>query len=608
MKLLFGKGKAGSAEPAAPAAGTKTAKKSLKALFADKKKRKKTLFIALAAVLAAAVALTAFRILSSRRGSAGTGEVTYTAAAAEKQNISVTLSGSGTLQPADSYQVTSLATGEILSADFEEGDQVEEGTVLYQIDTADAESSIESAELSLEKTQLSYENVLESLANLTVTAPADGTIVTLNVSAGDSVNNGQQIGTLRNSSVMSLKIPFNSADADDIYVGETATVTLDGTFETLSGTVTAVNGTEQVLTGNMLVRYVTIDVQNPGGLTDSTSATATIGGAACNSGATFTYKSEATITAKASGEVASVSVSEGDYVSQGATILTLSSSDIQQNVKSAELSLEDAQNNLESRQEALDDYTITSPISGTVIDKYYKAGDKLSSSSTGQTLCTIYDLSYLTMEISVDELDISEVSVGQSVTITADAVEGKTYTGTVTKVSLAGTTSNSVTAYPVTVRIDDTDGLLPGMNVDAEIVVESAEDAVCIPVSAVNRDGTVLVQTSGDAAETGAVLQTGDDGLPQGFEYVTVTLGVSDDDYVQITSGIEEGDIVAIAVVDSGTEEDDAATSSVFPGMTGGSSSDFSGGGGMSGGGSSGGMPQGGGSSGGGGGGGPMGG
>ena len=60
---------------------------------------------------------------------------------------------------------------------------------------------------------------------------------------------------------------------------------------------------------------------------------------------------------------------------------------------------------------------------------------------SGKTLCTIYDLSYLEMTLNIDELDISTVEAGQTVQITAEAVEGKTFTGVVTKVSVAGTTS-----------------------------------------------------------------------------------------------------------------------------------------------------------------------
>jgi HlyD family secretion protein len=177
------------------------------------------------------------------------------------------------------------------------------------------------------------------------------------------------------------------------------------------------------------------------------------------------------------------------------------------------------------------------------------------------------------------------ISVGQEVTIAADAVEGKEFTGTVTKVSIVGTTSNGVTAYPITVRIDDTDSLLPGMNVDAEIVVESVTDVLAVPVDAVVRNNMVLVQSdesgeaTGDATSAeGEASVAADSSLPEGFTYVEVTLGVNNDDYIEITSGLEEGDTIAIATVDTDTGETTTTTGLMVGGVTGGGGGDFSGG------------------------------
>ncbi|MFB0920912.1 MAG: HlyD family efflux transporter periplasmic adaptor subunit [Oscillospiraceae bacterium] len=561
-----------------------------------KKQKKKRIIIAVVSTVVIIGGVIAWKAIGSSKSS-GSANTTYTASVVAKRNISNTLSSSGTLEPAQSYSVTSLVSGEILTSDFEKGDAVTKGQTLYQIDTTDAETSIASAKLNVEKAQLSYDKVLETMSNLSVSAPVAGTITALNVEVGDSVQSGSAIGTIKNSATMSLSVPFNSADVDSFYIGESATVTLDSTFETLNGTVSKISATEQVLTGNMLVKYVTIEVSNPGGITDSTSATASIGDVACNSSANFAYKSSQTITAKTSGTVESIVHDEGDSVSKGTVIVKLSSDDISGNITSARISLEDAENSLADKEKALEDYTITSPIDGTVITKDYKAGDKLGSSSGGSSsstsLCTIYDLSYLTMEMSIDELDIGEVAVGQSVTITADAVDGKTFTGTVTSISIKGTTSNSVTAYPVTVQIDDTDGLLPGMNVTANIVVKSVTDALSIPVDAVSRGNKVLVKENGSSAVTdGQALETGKDGIPDGYKYVEVTLGINDDDYIEVDSGLNEGDVVAVVTVNTDTGTTNAAG---FGGMTGG------GGGNMGGG--SGGPP-----SGGGGGGGPMGG
>ena len=104
---------------------------------------------------------------------------------------------------------------------------------------------------------------------------------------------------------------------------------------------------------------------------------------------------------------------------------------------------------MSNARDQLDNYTITSPISGTVVDKQSKAGDVASS---GETMCTIYDLSYLELEMAVDELDIGKVEVGQEVRITADALEGMTFKGYVDKININGTTTGGFTTYPVTIR------------------------------------------------------------------------------------------------------------------------------------------------------------
>lgn len=464
--------------------------------------------------------------------------ISYTEESVAKRTITNSLTGSGTLQPANSYTVTTLIEGEVLSANFEEGETVEADTVLYEIDSDDAAANIEKAQISLNQAQRSYESTAE---NQTVQANSSGTLYTLEVKKGDEVSQGQTSATIRNDSTMTLTVPFPAEDAATFYVGQAAQVTLDGSFETLSGTVETVSGSEVVGTGNTVTRKVTIAVQNPGGLSASQVAAASVNGLGSAGNGTFTYQSESTVTASASGTVTAVHASEGSTVSKGQTLITLGGDDLEDQLQNAADSLRNAELSMENTQKQLENYTITSPISGTIIDKEYKAGDTVES---GKTLCTIYDLSYLEMTLSIDELDISTVEVGQAVQITADAVEGKTFTGTVTKVSVAGTTSGGITSYPVTVRIDEADELLPGMNVDAEIVLEEAADTLAIPSSAVTRGSgntSLVLVTQDSPSAANAVEQE----APEGYAYVQVETGISDDSYVQILSGLQEGDTAA---------------------------------------------------------------
>ena len=501
---------------------------------AKKLLRKRVIIPVLACVLAGAVAL---RFLGGGQSTAAAG-LTYTTAAVERRDITAQITGSGALEAANSYSVTSLAEGNILTADFEEGDQVEEGTVLYTIDTSDLSSSLEQAQLSLDQAQRSYDSRVKDLEKLSVTAPKAGRVLSLEVEAGDDVSAGQTVATLRNSDVMTLEVPFLSDEAAGFRVGQSASVTLESTFETLEGTVTKIDRMDTVLEGGMMVRYVTVKVSNPGALSPSQTGSVTVDGCASAGSAPFAYAAEENITAEVSGQVASIQAQEGSWVDQGGVILTLTSDSVEDSLQSAADSLRNAQLSLESRQDQLDNYTITSPIRGTVIDKNYKAGE---TSEAGKVLCSIYDLSYLTMTLSVDELDISDIEVGQKVSITADAVEGKTYTGVVTKVSVAGTSSGGTTTYPVTVRIDETEGLLPGMNVDAAITLQSASDVLAIPAGALNRGNTVLVTADSPSAAGG----TPQENAGEVYHSVPVEIGASDSSYIEIRSGLQEGDTVA---------------------------------------------------------------
>ena len=461
-------------------------------------------------------------------------DASYTEAAPERRDVTNTLSGTGTLNPANTYTVKSLVDGKVLTGTIEEGDIVEESNVLYTIDSSDASTNFEKAEIAMQQAQRSYDKVVDRQY---VRAEVAGVVSSLKVTKGDEVTSGQEVAVIRDSSRMLLTLEFPAADAANFSVGQSAAVTLDGTFEQLDGTVTSVSGTDALSAGNLLTRTVTITVQNAGGLTTAQAATASINGVSSIGSATFAYQAERTLTAQAAGTVTSINVQEGSDVAKDDIILGLSGDDLTESIQSASESLRSAEISMQNLQDTMNNYTITAPISGTIIEKDAKVGDAVK---TGDTLCIVYDLSYLEMNINVDELQISSISVGQQVQITADAVPDKTYVGTVTRVSMKGTANGGTTTYPVSIRIDDTDGLRPGMNANAEIVVAEAKNALVVPNAAVVRGSYVLVtKDSPSAANADTTMEA-----PEGFVYVPVKTGVSDDDYTQIVSGIQEGDTI----------------------------------------------------------------
>ncbi len=465
----------------------------------------------------------------------------YLTSAAQMQDMTVSVSSTGTIQPIDSYNVSGMVTGEVLEAPFEVGDQVEKGDVLYRIDPGSAETALQQAQLSVQQAQLNYNSIADGLAPK---ASGAGVVQQLHVKKGDMVSAGSPIADIANTSTMTLTLPFQSADAARISVGQAATVTLAGTLETLPGTVESVASADLVGNGGALVRQVKIRVQNPGALTTSTTATAKVGDIACAGSGTFEASLSQTITATGSGEVVSVNTSVGSWVSAGQVLVNLGGSSAETSLENASISLQNAQLSLQNAQDALDNYTITAPISGTVIEKNFKAGDTIDNNSltaAGGTLAVLYDMSTLTFEMKIDEKDINKIQAGQEVTITADAVEGVTYSGVVDTVNINGTTVSGQTNYPVTVVINDPQDLKPGMNVSADIIVERAGTVLCVPVDAVNRGSdkpTVQVAGEGALDEQGNVVD------PSKLETREVTLGRNDTNNIEITSGLKEGEVV----------------------------------------------------------------
>ena len=483
-------------------------------------------------------------------------DVSYVQTTPEKRDLSNSLSGTGTLNPANTYNVKSLVAGKVLTSTIEEGDIVEEGTVLYTVDASDATTKAEQASITLQQAQRSYDKTVDRQY---VRAEVAGVVATLKVAKGDEVTSGQEVAVIRDSSKMVLHLEFPAADAAAFSVGQSAEVTLDGTFETLTGTVTAVTGTDTLSTGNLLTRTVTITVRNAGGLTTAQAATATINGVSCIAAKCFEYQAERTLTTLAAGTVTAINVQEGGAVNKDDIVLQISGEDLTEAIQSAAETLRSAELNMDNLQEAMNNYTVTSPISGTIIEKNAKAGDALTA---GADLCTIYDLSYLVMVINVDELQVSDVSVGQSVQVTADAVPDKTYTGTVTRVSMKGSSNGGTTTYPVTVRIDETEGLRPGMNANAEIVIAEAGNALAVPNAAIVRGGYELVTKDSPSAANADPDMT----APEGYVYVPVKIGVSDDDYTQIISGVTGNDTVAYDPSSVSTDDyyDDGSSVMIF--------------------------------------------
>ena len=461
----------------------------------------------------------------------------YQEAAVERRSITNSLSASGTLEPADSYNVTTLVSGEILSAPFEEGDHVEKDTLLYTLDNSDAQNSMDRANISVEQAQLNYQQALEMRSP---TVPISGVISEVYVHNGDTVSSGTALAKVVSSTELTIDFMFPYTAADTFYIGQPASVFV-GDFEgSVAGTVVSISDTQVVTSNGMQASSVRVKLTNPGVVSDSFTASASIGGYASYGNASVHMSGVETVYATGSGTVTGFEKLAGSNVTKGEVLCTVDSESIRDQIQNAKLNLETAQLSSQTAADTVDDYNIKSPISGEVIEKNFKAGDKVEGVSSGN-LAVIYDLSYLKLEMNVHELDIGKVEVGQKVRITSNAREGEEYIGVVDKISINGTTANGATNYPVTIVIEDYGDLLPGMNVSAQIIGEEVPDVLTVPVEAVDRDGTVLVPGPGAMSEDGTTVAD-----PSKIEKREVTVGRNDDQYIEVTDGLSEGDTILI--------------------------------------------------------------
>lgn len=504
-----------------------------------RKKRKKKKWMVMAVVIVLIVAILLAFFARGGKSMRASGEVSYIYTTVQRRTITSSLTGSGSLEAIDSYTVNSLVSGEILSSEFNTGDVVPEGYVLYEVDPSNLDATLERAQKALTKAQENYDDLVASRDDLHVTAPISGTVTGLSAKVGNSVNRNAMVATIVDTSTLLLTEYYSEEYEGRITVGMPATIIVADQMLTLCGSVKEVYSFKRVSETGVSCFAVTVQVKNPGSLSVGDSVTCVLGEQGKEIYPTIEDENglEAvqteTVSFGISGDVAEVYVRNDEQVLAGETLMLLTSDTLEDDIVDAKDAVEDAELDLDEVYETLENYTITAPIDGTIVNKYYKAGE---NAENGRTLCTILDLSSLTVTLSVDELDIRSVAVGQIAMVTSDAINNHVFEGVITEVSIVGSASGGVTTYPVTVRIDDTEGLLPGMNVDVSITVQESADTLTVPTEAVQTGSRVLVKTADGSTGTGA---------PEGYEYVKVEIGVSDEDYVEITAGLSEGDEIA---------------------------------------------------------------
>ncbi len=199
--------------------------------------------------------------------------------------------------------------------------------------------------------------------------------------------------------------------------------------------------------------------------------------------------------------------------------------------RQAQIAAETAQLAYDAAQQSLDDTEIVAPFDGIVAAVNIVAGSLPPASGA----ITLIDTSGYTITLAVDEKDITQIAVGQPVSLTLQALSGASVTGSVTRIDPAPTLSGQLVSYNVEVTLGgDTPGMRPGMTGVADVILEQVENVLVLPnrfvtVDATSQAATVKVQTAAGA-----------------YQDVAVTLGRRTDSESEIIGGLSVGQTVVI--------------------------------------------------------------
>ena len=146
----------------------------------------------------------------------------------------------------------------------------------------------------------------------------------------------------------------------------------------------------------------------------------------------------------------------------------------------------------------------------------------------------------MTLEITIDELDIKSLQVGMSAQVKIDALGGEKYTATITEIGNTGENNGGNSKYTVELTMDRTENMLSGMNATASIVLSTASDVLTIPSDALVETGNQTLVYTGYDEENDTLLDP-----------VTVKVGRSDGETVEILEGLANGQTYYYAYYDT---------------------------------------------------------
>src|SRR3989344_4577719 len=539
----------------------------------------------------------------------GATQVKYVFAAVEKGTIVTSITGSGQVSVSDQVDVKPKVSGDVIYVGVKNGQEVRAGTLLAQLDSKDAQKAVrdaqinlESAKVQLQKMQLNqnndlpklqndiatsetnltktYEDAFNTISNAFLELPSiiDGTRAVLYDTTVGSVgqsNTGAYQNLAETHYTSNFAIFINSAENDyriarDAYnknsndfknisrssSREEIEKLVDQTLETARLMSQAVKS-EQNLLDNVVDNIHTYQPNRsiPSAITGyQTNITKYVGQLNSNISSLLNIQN----SIRNSNQSLANSKQTLEYNQQFNPLDIIAQ---ENTIKQREAALQDAQDNLAN-------FYVRAPFAGVVAKVNVKRGDSASGGTAVATVITKQRIA----EISLNEVDIAQVKVGQKTTLTFDAVEGLTITGEILEVDSLGTVSQCVVTYSVVIGFDTQDERIkPGMSVSAAVITDAKQNVLMIPNSAIKFAGnTNYVEVTGTVSNANQLLANAANSagiaLDVPPQQKTVEIGVANDSFTEVIGGLQEGDVVITRTVTaSSTTQTTTQGNSLFP-------------------------------------------
>jgi HlyD family secretion protein len=467
-------------------------------------------------------------------------------AAVARDRIASTVNATGSIEPESLVTLTFGLSGTVVDVAAARGQEVAEGDVLAQLDTAEPALAVQQAEDALriqELTMAQRVNSEPSPAQL-ASSQADIQAAEANLQVAQA-NLASAQASLQQTQAQREQL-LAGATAGQIAQAESqvaaaaqqqkqAQETYNRTIECHTFTIPGTNQEDEICPGlgapeeqaraaleaatlNLQAAQAALaDLNNPAGPADIQAADATIAGAAAG-------------VAAAEGNVAAAEAQLARAQAAADLLLEKPSAD---ETAILEAQVDSARTNLELAELRLRQGQLIAPIDGRVAGVLVREGEQATPGSPAMTVLN-EDAYHIT--VSVDEIDIDRVAVGQPVEITLDALPDEPVQGIVSEIAPTSTSTSGVVTYLVTINIDEatTTDLRAGMSASAAITVDELDGVLVVPNWA--------VRLNRDTGEAFVLIRRADGSI----EEVVVETGLRNEQFSEVVSGLSEGDVVVL--------------------------------------------------------------